>query len=52
MASENKKEKGVNSKEGEVIVIISLIRDINYKATKKKPKGLLKRKAVTVSPNL
>ena len=52
VASESKKEKGVNLKEGEVIKIISLIRDINNKAIKKKPKGLLKRRAATASPNL
>ena len=34
MASESKKEEGVNLK-GEVIEIVSLIRDISYKATKK-----------------
>ena len=35
MASKSKKEKGVSLKKGEVIKITSLIRDINYKATKK-----------------
>ena len=35
VASESKKEKGVNLKEGEVIEIVSLIRDISYKAIKK-----------------
>ena len=44
MASESKKEKGVNSKEGEAIEIISLIRDISYKATKKQTKRPVKKK--------
>ena len=44
MASESKKEKGVNSKEGKVIEIISLIRNINYKATKKQTKRPVKKK--------
>ena len=43
MVSENKKKKGVNSK-GEVIEIISLIRDINYKATKKRTKKPVRKK--------
>ena len=35
MASESKKEKGVNLKKGEAIKIVNLMRDTNYKATKK-----------------
>ena len=42
MASE-KTEKGVNSK-GKTIEITSLIRDINYKATKKRTKRPVKKK--------
>ena len=41
--SESKKEKGVNLK-GEVIEIVSLIRNINYKATKKQTKRPIKKK--------
>ena len=44
MASKSKKKKGANSKKGEAIEIISLIRDINYKATKKQTKKLIKKK--------
>ena len=51
VASESKKVEGANSK-GEVIEIASLIRNINYKAIKNRPKGLLKRRAVTASLNL
>ena len=43
MPSKSKKEKGVNSK-GEVIEIISLIRDISYKTTKKQTKRPIKKK--------
>ena len=43
MVSESKKEKGVNSR-GKVIKIINLIRDINYKATKKQTKRPIKKK--------
>ena len=43
MASKNKKEKGVNLK-GEIIEITSLIRDINYKTTKKQTKRPVKKK--------
>ena len=43
MASKSKKEKYVNLK-GETIEIISLIRDINYKATKKQTKRPIKKK--------
>ena len=42
MASE-KTEKGANLK-GEVIEIISLIRDISYKATKKRTKRPVRKK--------
>ena len=51
MASESKKEKGANSK-SETIEITSLIRDINYKATKKQTKRPVKKRAATASPNL
>ena len=44
MASENKKVEGVNLK-GEIIEIISLIRDINYKATKKHTKRPVRKKS-------
>ena len=44
MASKSKKEKGANSKKGETIEITSLIRDINYKATKKQTKRPVKKK--------
>ena len=44
MASKSKKEKGVNSKEGEVMEIVSLIRDISYKATKKQTKRPVRKK--------
>ena len=43
MANEGKKEEGVNLK-GEAIKIINLIRDINYKATKKQTKRPIKKK--------
>ena len=43
MASESKKEEGVNLK-GEVIEIISLIRDINYKVIKKQIKRPIRKK--------
>ena len=43
MASESKKEKGANSK-GEIIEIINLIRNINYKTTKKRTKRPIKKK--------
>ena len=43
MASENKKEKGANSK-GKAIEITSLIRNINYKTTKKQTKRPIKKK--------
>ena len=43
MASKNKKEEGVNSK-GKVIKIASLIRNINYKATKKQTKRPIRKK--------
>ena len=44
VTSESKKEKGANSKEGEVIEIVSLIRDISYKATKKQTKRPVRKK--------
>ena len=44
VASKSKKEKGVNLKKGETIEIISLIRNINYKATKKQTKRPVKKK--------
>ena len=44
MASKSKKEKGVNLKEGEVIKIVNSIGNINYKATKKQTKRLIKKK--------
>ena len=44
MTSENKKENGMNSKKGETIEIISLIRDINYKTIKKQTKRPVRRK--------
>ena len=43
MVSKSKTVKGVNLK-GKVIEIISLIRDINYKATKKRTKRPVKKK--------
>ena len=43
MASENKKEEGINLK-GEAIEIANLIRDINYKAIKKQTKRPIKKK--------
>ena len=43
MASKSKKEKGVNLK-GETIEIASLIRNINYKTTKKQTKKPVKKK--------
>ena len=43
MVSESKKEEGANLK-GEVIEIVSLIRDINYKAIKKQIKRPIKKK--------
>ena len=43
VASENKKEDNANSK-GEIIEIVSLIRDISYKATKKRTKRPIKKK--------
>ena len=43
MASENKTVEGVNLK-GEAIEIVILIRDINYKATKKRTKRPVKKK--------
>ena len=43
VASENKKKEGVNLK-GEAIEITSLIRNINYKATKKQTKRPIKKK--------
>ena len=43
MASESKKEEGVNSK-SEVIEIVNLIRDISYKATKKQTKRPIRKK--------
>ena len=42
MASESKTVEGVNSK-GEAIEIANLIRDINYKATKKRTKRPIKK---------
>ena len=51
VASKSKKEKGINPK-GKAILIASLIRDINDKTTKKKPKGLIERRAATASLNL
>ena len=44
MASKSKKEKSVNSKKGEAIKITSLIRNINYKTTKKQTKRPVKKK--------
>ena len=43
MASESKTVEGVNLK-GEVIEIVSLIRDISYKATKKRTKRPVRKK--------
>ena len=43
MVSKSKKEEGVNSK-GKAIEIISLIRDINYKAIKKRTKRPVRKK--------
>ena len=43
VASESKTVEGVNLK-GEVIEIVSLIRDINYKATKKRTKRPIRKK--------
>ena len=43
VASESKKVKGVNLK-GEIIEIVSLICDINYKAIKKQTKRPIKKK--------
>ena len=43
MASESKTVKGANSK-GKAIEIINLIRDINYKVTKKRTKRPIKKK--------
>ena len=43
MASESKNVEGANSK-GEAIEIASLIRDINYKATKKQTKRPVRKK--------
>ena len=50
VASEGKKEEGVNSK-GEVIEIVSLIRDISYKAIKKQTKRLIRKKGRYGEPN-
>ena len=44
MVSESKKKKGANLKEGKAIEIVSLIRDINYKATKKQTKRPVRKK--------
>ena len=44
MASESKTVEGVNLK-GEVIEIVILIRDINYKTTKKRTKRPVKKKS-------
>ena len=43
MASESKTVKGANSK-GEIIEIASLIRDISYKAIKKRTKRSVRKK--------
>ena len=43
VASENKKKKGVNLK-GEIIEIVNLIRNISYKATKKRTKRPIRKK--------
>ena len=43
MASESKKEEGANLK-GEIIEIVNLIRDINYKAIKKRTKRPVRKK--------
>ena len=43
MASESKTVEGVNLK-GEVIEIVSLIRDISYKAIKKRTKRPVRKK--------
>ena len=43
MASENKTVKGANSK-GETFEITNLIRNINYKITKKRTKRPIKKK--------
>ena len=43
MASKSKMVKAVNLR-GEVIEIVNLIRDINYKAIKKRTKRLIKKK--------
>ena len=49
MASKSKKEEGVNLKD-EAIEIISLIRDINYKATKKQTKRPIRKKGYYGKP--
>ena len=49
VASENKKEKGANS-QGETIEIINLIRNINYKATKKRTKRPIKKRPLRRAP--
>ena len=49
MASE-KTGEGVNLKEGEVIEIISLIRNINYKAIKKRTKRPIRKKGCYGEP--
>ena len=43
MVSKSKTVEGVNSK-GKAIEIVSLIRDISYKATKKRTKRPIKKK--------
>ena len=49
MVSESKTVEGVNL-EGEVIEIVSLIRDINYKAMKKRIKRPIKKKGCYGEP--
>ena len=49
MASESKKVEGVNLK-GEAIKIASLIRDINYKATKQQTKRPIRKKGCYGEP--
>ena len=51
MANKSKKKKNTNLKKGEIIEIVNLIRNMNYKATKKQTKRLVEKKAVTVNLN-
>ena len=49
MAASEKTEKGVNSK-GKVIEIVTLIRDINYKAIRKRTKRPVRKKGCYGEP--